>query len=49
MLCYLRAHESQASPQALLIVHRQESYFPVFLHAYTGVAGLHFTVAGSVP
>jgi len=33
MLRYLQAHESQASPQALLVFHDQEAYFPAFVHA----------------
>ncbi len=33
MLRYLQAHESQASPQALLVFYDQEAYFPAFVHA----------------
>ena len=33
MLRYLRARESQANPQALLIFDGREAYFPIFVHA----------------
>jgi len=33
MLRYLQAHQSQATPQALTILHGNEAYFPAFVHA----------------
>lgn len=33
MLRYLQAHQSQAMPKALVILHENEAYFPTFVHA----------------
>jgi hypothetical protein len=33
MLRYLQAERNQARPQALMILHEEEAYFPAFAHA----------------